>query len=225
MNPMNKSPSLFSTVLRKTFFGAALALSLSVASSARADELGDAQKYVEKQNDTISRLLKQPASAARDSQISGTLDGYVDYDELTRRAFGEPCPTTKTCVNHWATLNADQKTQVRDLLKKLVEKNYRKNLIKTLDWDVAYKGAREAKQGESRVRTEAKNKVKPRDPSVQVDYLVRGTGGAFKVVDIVTEGSSLTKNYYDQFARMMANPAQGFPYVTKKLTDRINKRD
>lgn len=211
------------SVLRRAFFASSFAFALVVAPAAHADELSEAQTYVEKQNDTISRLLKQPATAARDTQISGTLDGYVDYDELTRRAFGEPCPSTKSCANHWAELDAKQKGEVRDLLKKLVEKNYRKNLIKTLDWDVNYKGAKEGKPGESRVRTEAKNKVKPRDPSVQVDYVVRSSGGAFKVVDIVTEGSSLTKNYYDQFHRMLTNPGQGYGYVVRKLNEKISK--
>jgi len=219
---MNKQSPLRS-LLSKGLFAGSLAIVLSAASPAHADELADAQKHVEKQNDTISRLLKQPASPTRDAQINGTLDGYVDYDELTRRAFGDPCPTPKACTNHWGTFSEAQKTQVRDLLKKLVEKNYRKNLIKTLDWDVAYKGAREGKSGEARVRTEAKNKVKPRDPSVQVDYVVRSAGGTFKVVDIVTEGSSLTRNYYAQFNRMMSTPGQGFPYVVKKLTDKIAK--
>ena len=52
---------------------------------------------------------------------------------------------------------------------------------------------------------------------MQVDYLVTGSGNGQKVVDMVTEGSSLTKNYYDQFKRMMSTPGQGYPYIVQKL--------
>ena len=87
-----------------------------------------------------------------------------------------------------------------DLLKQLVRKNYRKNLLKTLDYDITYKGARD-QAGDTRVITEAKYKLKPRDPPVRVDYVVKQTTAGYIVVDFVTEGSSLTKNYYDQFRR------------------------
>jgi ABC-type transporter MlaC component len=219
--------SRFALFFRLAFFAALPLASIAAIAidetPAHADELSDAQAYVQKQNNVIAALLKQPATRARDAQISATLDAYVDYDELTRRAFGEPCPTTRGCDSLWKKLTDAQRSEVTSLLKQLVEKNYKKNLIRTLDFDVSYKGAREGKAGENRVRTEAKNKTKPRDPSVQVDYVVRSAGGGtFKIVDIVTEGSSLTKNYFDQFARMWS---KGYPYIVGKLQQKIAKHD
>lgn len=214
---------LFGFLIRLAVAAIPVATVTVYATPARADEPSDAQAYVQKQNNVIAVLLKQPASASRDSQISATLDAYVDYDELTRRAFGEPCPITKGCDALWPKLTDAQKSEVTALLKKLVEKNYKKNLIRTLDFEVAYKGAKEGKGGENRVRTEAKNKTKPRDPAVQVDYVVRNAGGGtFKIVDIVTEGSSLAKNYFDQFARMWT---KGYPHIVNKLQEKIAKRD
>ena len=35
----------------------------------------------------------------------------------------------------------------------------------------------------------------------------------------MTEGSSLAKNYYDQFHRMLTNPEQGYPQIVKKLNE------
>jgi len=203
-----------------------LSAALALGGSASADEATDAQGFVQKEHGQISQLLKQPPSAGRDGQINGALDGFVDYDELARRAFGQPCPATISgCTNHWGELTDAQKAEVRGLLRQLVAKNYRKNLIKTLDYDVEYKGARAVTGGDNKIRTEAKSKLKPRDPPVQVDYIVRNTNGAFKVVDIVTEGSSLTKNYYDQFHRMLTTAGQGYPHVVKKLNDKIAKPD
>ena len=224
--PLSSQLSRFALPIARALSALVIVAILGFAAPARADESSEAQAYVQRQNETIANLLRQPASAKRDELISGTLDSYVDYDELTRRAFGTPCPTTKKCVDHWATLKEDQKKEVRDLLRRLVEKNYRKNLIKTLDWSVDYQGAREGRAGEFRVKTEATNKRKAREPSVQVDYVLRNTGGgAFKVVDIVTENSSLTKNYYDQFNRMMSEPTQQYPFVVQRLKERIAKKD
>jgi phospholipid transport system substrate-binding protein len=203
-----------------TLFSAVLSLVLLTwASLAFADD--GAQTYLEAQHQKISALLHQPPSPARDAQVSTTLDHMIDYGELTRRTFGLPCPASiPSCTNHWGELNDAQRAEVSGLLQRLVSKNYQKNLIKTLDYDVVYKGAQD-QGGATRVSTEASNKLKPRDPPIQIDYIIQGTGGAYHVVDVLTEGSSLTKNYYDQFHRMLTTPDQGYAYIVKKLNDKL----
>ncbi len=194
----------------------ALAMSSSPASAAN-----DAQSFIEREHAKLERLLHEPASPTRDAQINEALDAFVDYSELTRRAFGEPCPpSVPSCDDLWVKYADPQKDELRDLLSQLVRKSYRKNLVKTLDYDVAYHGARDA-AGDTRVLTEAKSKVNPRDPAVRVDYVVKQTAGGYRVVDIITEGSSLTKNYYDQFRKKMSDPNQGYPNIVEKLRDKI----
>jgi phospholipid transport system substrate-binding protein len=211
------------SVLRSAFWGGCVAVALTLSSSSVSADDG-AQAFIQAEQAKLSQLLRQPATAARDTQVTRELETMVDYDELARRAFGQPCPPSNpNCTNHWTRLTPQQQTEVRDLLKRLVEKNYKKNLLKTLDYDVTYKGTRDL-SGDAKVRTEAKSKVKPRDPAVQVDYVVRKAGGNFRVVDIVTEGSSLTKNYYDQFHKMLTTAGQGYPHVVKKLNEKIAKK-
>ncbi|MFO0680290.1 MAG: ABC transporter substrate-binding protein [Polyangiaceae bacterium] len=185
-----------------------------------------AETFFQAEQAKLQTLLRQPASPARDAEVTKVMDRLVDYDELTRRAFGQPCPgTLKTCTDHWSELNDAQKTQVKDLLKKLIEKNYRKNLVKTLDFDITYKGAQEVGT-DSKIRTEAKNKVNTREPSVRIEYLMGQKGASTYVVkEITTEGSSLTKNYYDQFHKMLTTADQGFPHIVKKLTEKLAKKD
>jgi hypothetical protein len=180
-----------------------------------------AQGFLDAQHQKITALLRQPASAGRDGQVSGLLDHMVDYGELARRTFGQPCPVAvPSCTNHWNELTDARKTEVTNLLHQLVSKNYQKNLIKTLDYDIAYRGTQD-EGGGTRVRTEATSKLKPRDPPIQVDYVILGTTGTYHVVDIITEESSLTKNYYDQFHRMLTTPDQGYSYLVKKLNEKI----
>jgi phospholipid transport system substrate-binding protein len=212
----------------RLFAPAGLALSLGLCATtfaldARADDAATA--FVHAQHDQLRGLLRQPASPARDTQVGTALGQMVDYDAVARRAFGEPCPVeVPGCKDHWADLTDAQKSEVAGLLRRLVEKNYRKNLNKTLDFNVAYQGASPS-GGDTAVHTEATSVSKPRDPAVLIDYVVHGAAGSYKVVDIVTEGASLTKSYYDQFHRMLTNPDQGYAYVVKKLSDKIAQPD
>ena len=201
----------------------ATVVSLAVASAAsNAWAASDPQGFVQEEQQKLNALLHQPASSARAAQIEHELDLMVDYDTLTRRAFGEPCPISMpSCVNHWKNdLSDANRAEVTGLLKKLVVKNYQKNLEKTLDYDVTFRGTKDA-GGDTKVRTEAKSKAKPRDPAVQVDYVVENENGHYKVVDIVTEGSSLTKNYYDQFDKKLRDPNLGYANIVQKLREKI----
>jgi ABC-type transporter MlaC component len=202
---------------------ALLALSVSTLAFAASADVAGAQTFVEKEHGQLKRLVDANAAS---SEVSRAIDGMVDYDELARRTLGSPCPlTVPNCTNHWKDLNADQQKEVTGLLKQLVEKNYHKNLTKTRDYNVSYRGAKEQGENLAKIRTEAKSKAKPRDPAVQVDYVIMGSGANYKVIDIVTEGSSMTKNYYDQFHRMLTTGGQGYPYLVQKLRDKIAKKE
>lgn len=185
----------------------------------------DPQGFVEEQHHRLESLLRAPASTTRDVQVNQALADFVDYEELTRRAFGEPCPPAQpSCEDLWSQYDDARRAEVRGLLEQLVRKTYQRNLLKTLDYDVTYRGSRDA-GADTRVMTEAKNRLKPREPAVRVDYVVKQTPRGLKVVDIVTEGSSLTKNYYDQFLRKMHDPAEGYANIVQKLRDKIAKKD
>jgi ABC-type transporter MlaC component len=205
---------VFVVIAGLAFAGAAVAAS--------PPEDGAAQTFVQKEQQRLHELLRQPASPTRDANVNKQLETDLDLEEMVHRSFGQPCPSTlPTCVNHWDKLGDAQRKEVSGLLHRLVERTYRRNLEKTLDFEIAYKGSKE-QAGESRVRTEAKSKLKPRDPPVQIDYVLKGAGGgAYRIVDIVTEGSSVTKNYYDQFHKMLTTADQGYPYLVKKLNDKL----
>lgn len=201
--------------LRAVFLG----LSVTTLSLAASADVAGAQAFVEKEHGQIKKLVDSNASTA---EVNKAIDGMVDFQEIAQRALGKPCPTTiPNCTNHWDELNDAQKKEVAELFKGLVEKKYRENAYKTKDFDITYRGAKETATADvSKVRTEAKNKTKPREPPVQVDYIIRG-GTSYKVIDLITEGSVLSKNYYDQSHKMLTNPSQGYGYFTQKLRDKI----
>jgi phospholipid transport system substrate-binding protein len=177
-----------------------VACGLVMVSPARAADAG-AEGFVQQQHERIEGLLHQPASPSRDAQVRQALGQFVDFDGLAQRAFGEPCPSSEpSCEDLWSSYTGAQRAEVRGLLERLVRKTYENNLLKTLDYDVQYRGSREGAEA-TRVMTEAKSRANPREPPVRVEYVVTQTAQGLRVVDIVTEGSSLTKNYYDQFRK------------------------
>jgi phospholipid transport system substrate-binding protein len=182
-----------------------------------------AEVFVQQRHQHIEGLLRQPPSQPRDEQVRQALGEFVDFDGLAQRAFGEPCPSAEpSCEDLWQGYSDAQRDEVRGLLEKLVRKTYEKNLLKTLDYDVGYRGERQS-AADIRVMTEARNRLKPREPAVRVDYVVTQGSQGMRVVDIVTEGSSLTKNYYDQFRKKMHNPGEGYPNIVAKLRDKLAK--
>jgi ABC-type transporter MlaC component len=201
--------------LRALFFG----LSITTLSVAAQADAATAQAFVEREHGQIKKLVEANAPPA---EVTKVINNMVDFGEIARRSLGKPCPTTvPSCTNHWDELNDAQKAEVTDLFKALVEKKVRENAYKTKDFDVTYRGAKEQSADLTRVRTEAKDRTKPRDPAVQVDYIVRCEGPKCLMVDSVNEGSVLTKNYYDQSHKMLTTPGQGYPYFTQKLREKI----
>jgi ABC-type transporter MlaC component len=208
--------------LRHFFSAAALALSCTLLAGGALADVDAARTFVEKEHGQIKKLVEANAPS---QEVRSAIDAMVDYDQLAMRTLGKPCPPTVACTNHWDELKPEQRTEVTQLLRQLVEKNYHKNLDKTRDYEVSYRGSKDQGDNVSKIKTEAKSKLKPRDPAVQVDYVILGTGDRYRVVDIITEGSSMTKNYYDQFHRMLTTADQGYPYLVKKLQNKIAAKE
>jgi ABC-type transporter MlaC component len=165
-------------------------------------------------------MLHAAPSPGRDAQVNAALDTFVDYPELVHRSFGEPChPSMPNCDDLWGKYSDKQKDELFKLLKRVIESSYRKNLSKTLDYDVTYKGSRDA-AGDTRVLTEAKSKTNPRDVPVRVDYVVRQTPSGPRVVDIITEGSSFSKNLYVQFRKM-----DDYCKIVGKLEEKLEEKN
>ncbi len=200
--------------MKRAFWSGALVLCMSlVATPALADESLD---YLKSRHEKL-----QSATGATANTM---LDDMVDFQVITEEAFGAQYGDTDK--NHWKTFTPAQKTELAGLLKQLVKKNYRENIDKTKAYKVDYHGEQDADNGDKRVQTlatkESTTARNARSNSFRIDYWMRTVNGQWRVVDIVTERSSLKKNYFEQFHRMLTNPAQGYSFVVSRLKERIN---
>ncbi len=194
--------------VRRFFQVAVLAAALGSTGTARAES---AMEFVSKQHAIITGLLQQPKSAQRDAALSRALHRMVDYDRLTASAFGA----------HWSTFDDDQKVELRNLLRQIIEANYRKKLVQTLDYNVDYK-LKGAEAAETRVGAVAKVKeASRRIPDAHFEYLVVQTPNGPKVTDIALERASMVKVYYEQFHSMLTDDTKGYAHVVATLRKRI----
>jgi phospholipid transport system substrate-binding protein len=188
----------------------ALAVLLAVGT---ADAQQNAKEFLKKKHASVIKILKKenrtPSKAeARNLQLFKTLDELLDYNALSREALRD----------HWAGLSSTQQTEFVDLLKQLVERNYRKNLESTLDYDIRYLN-QTAQSDETIVHTVARSKKNRRAPEIRIDYTLKKNQGAWRVVDVITDGVSLIRNYRNQFNRIINR--DGWDELLKRMRKRI----
>ena len=210
---------------RRTLLALALATGTAAVAITPATEAvaaptkGEATKYLETKHDVVIKLLgqtaKTPADAkARDEKVDAELNALVDYDQMAKDALGKEWDNPKR--------TDAEKKEFTELLKQLIQKNYKKKLTQTLHYAIDYKGEDvKAAGGDVIVHTEAKNKEDKRDTTVLIDYVLRKKGAGFIVVDLVPEGSSMIKTYNKEFKKVIEK--DGFPAVLTKMKDKLAK--
>jgi len=191
--------------VRRSFFKLVVcaALALSVAPAAFA--AGSAEDFVKAKQTELMNLVK---AGKADREVDKVFDQVLDYRVLAEAALGE----------HWADRTAAERDEFTDLLSQLVRASDRKNLKKTITYDVSYQGTEKGKDGEI-VRTVAKSTKDAREEPMSIDYVVRNETAGQRIVDVVTEGSSMVANYRSSFNRIMKKG--GFPEVLKRMRKKV----
>ncbi|MSP24298.1 MAG: ABC transporter substrate-binding protein [Myxococcales bacterium] len=185
----------------------ALILGLLVPMTASAGEATDTVKAKQAQ---LFDLVAQPKSEARQSKLQTLFDSMLAYDRFAKGSLGD----------EWDARSDAEKKRFTELLTELVRNNYKRNLKKMLDYQIAYSA--EETDGEATiVKTLAKHKSDARAPELEIDFRLETIGGTLKVVDIVTEQASLVKTYRVQFLKILRK--KGFDKLISKMQKKLDK--
>jgi len=204
--------------LNKIALTAALSTLLALASApALAAPAQSATDAIRKANDRLRELLSQKAEepVAKDKvhqQITHELRGLLDIGFLAERAL----------VDHWAKMTAQQRTQVQDTLRAIVEKNYLNQLRGNLDYTTEF-AAEEKQESDVLVKTIIHAKKNGRASKILVDYRLRAEGDQWHIFDIITEDVSILANYRGQFNRIIAK--DGVDGLIAKMKAKLDKPD
>lgn len=198
---------MFQTLLRSL-----LILVLALAGGvAHAGAPGPGTKAVRDANTTIAGLLARkaaPGSAeehALAAEVTTSVRGLLDVDQLGRLALAD----------HWDGLSEAQRAEYLGLLRGLIEDNYVEGLRANLAYDVVYEGEAAGPDGALRVETKVKAERRGRPYTIDVDYVLRNEGGAWRAYDVVTDGVGLVENYRAQFNKIIAR--DGFDGLIAKM--------
>ena len=190
-----------------TKFGwVAVVLALSAPAMAGDDS---AQGFMKDRQTELSTLVRSKTSAENTKKIETTFDAILDYDALAQGSL----------EGQWNERTDAERREFQDTLKKLVQRAYRKNLDRTANYDVQFEGETKAADN-TIVRTTAKSRTNAREEPISIDYVVHRTGSAWRIQDIVTEGSSLVKNYRQQFTRIIKK--DGFGELLRRMKAKLN---
>jgi phospholipid transport system substrate-binding protein len=176
----------------------ACCFTLAVAPAAFA--LSPAAAFVQTEQGKLTQLIKEGKPNA---QIDQAFDKVLDYRVLAEASLG----------SYWAERTDAERDEFTKLLTTLVRNSYRRNLKKTLDYSVAVLGSEPGNGGEL-VHTKATSSGAKAD-TLDLDYLVRETAGGRRIVDVVTDGSSMVANYRSSFGRIIKKG--GFADVLKRM--------
>ncbi len=168
-------------------------------------------------NNQVNQLLKQnappgsPADVKRKSEIKAQAASLFDYGELVKRAMAD----------HWTKITAAEQTDLVTTLKDLIERNYVKQLKSNVDYKIEY-GAEKVTGPDASVMTTVKVKTKGKSTDAEVEYKMHDLGGKWMVWDVITDETSLMRNYKSQFDRIIRNEG-GFKELLKRMKDKLKE--
>ena len=180
-------------------------------------EAQSARATLERRHEEVNRLLRQPAETeaarrARSERLTAILDDLLDYEALSENALGD----------HWGERSAEERERFVTLLRQLVERNYEGNLERILDYEVTYED--EARRGDATVvTTSARSRSQRRQPPVEIQYTLRRADGAWRVVDVTTDGVSMVQNYRSQFHRIIGR--DGWDELIARMRRRLERSE
>ncbi len=187
--------------MRRLVLPLVLAFTLGFPALASASE---AESFMKGKHGELTSLVKQN----KDKKLEQLFDEVLDYDALAKASLGD----------EWEKRSADERAEFQKLLTGLVRAAYRRNLKKTVNYDVKFLGET-AGQGGILVRTEAHNRGNAREEPVSIDYLMHQVNGKWRIADIVTEGTSMAATYRNQFRRVIKK--DGFAELLKRMQRKL----
>lgn len=174
------------------------ALVFCLASSVAADPA--AEHFIREKQQELSGLVKREQK----SKIDEVFAVMIDYEALAKDSLAA----------EWDARTEAERAQFKCILQELVSNSHRKNLKRTLDYEIRYHGTEQAERG-ILVKTSARNRNNAREEPISIDYLVHRVDGKWRVRDTITDGSSLVNTYRSQFRAMIAK--KGFAGLLEKL--------
>ena len=162
-------------------------------------------------NSVIEALADQSLSSdARVRRVYNILVEGFDLPLISRFVLGV----------HWRRATAEQRAEYGVLFEQYLVNTYASLLGQYGGETFQIKGERV--DGNNKDTIVSSEIIQKRGPVIKVDWRVRGSAGAYKVIDIIFEGISLVVTQRDEFAAVLRRKGSGIEGLLAELRDRTS---
>ncbi len=159
-----------------------------------------------------------------DSVIEGLADQSLSSDARVRsvqniltEAFDLPLISRFVLGVHWRRATTEQRAEYGVLFEQYLVNTYASLLGHYGGETFQIKGERV--DGNNKDTIVSSEIIQKRGPVIKVDWRVRGSAGAYKVVDIIFDGISLVITQRDEFASVIRRKGAGIEGLLAQLRD------
>jgi phospholipid transport system substrate-binding protein len=190
---------------------AAVALVSFAVSPALASPLG----LLKQRTDRLAKILRQSTTegtvehARKKASVRRIIRAFLDYRELAKRSLWR----------HWKERTASERKEFVQLLRQLIEDRVLSNLTSNADFTVEY-GESTENEKEATVKTVVRI---PNKPEIEMEYRFAKRAGRWMIYDLITDGTSLVRNYRSQFNRIIQR--DGYPHLVRKMRDKLRNHE
>ena len=171
---------------------AALAAMAFTLSPARADDAGDARKFIEQAAATVRADASNGVPAGeQQKRFAVVLDRDFDVTTIGRFVLGR----------YWANASEQSRQDFISAFRGFLAKSYAPRFFTYAGRPMTVTGARSGNDGAAVVRTEVDD---VNNRKVGVDWHVTHNTGAPRIVDVVVEGVSLAQTQRDDFGAYLS---------------------
>jgi len=178
--------------VRSIFAGLVLStLALIGPADASADAGSGAMDTFKTRHGAVIQLIKSKADSAK---LEAEVDSLLDYHALAETSLGGPRRFAKRCESRCDEFEV--------LLTRLIRENYLRRIRTDKEYELTYAGE-EKRPRHHRVITQIKHTKNGKEEVIEVVYVMHEVGDEWQVIDIITEGVSLAKNYKYEFNKIL----------------------
>ena len=160
--------------------------------------------------DLLSKTLPEgsPAAKTRDDQLRQVVTNLLDIETMSKNALGRS----------WDERTPQERQEYLTLMGQLVERSYLKQARNRTEYEISFEEI-EIKGSNANVVTNLRFKTRGRVETIEVAYDLTKSGNTWRVVDILTDGSSTVRGYQTNFRRIITK--NGFEDLMTRLRGRI----
>jgi phospholipid transport system substrate-binding protein len=189
-----------------------LAMALAAPALAATGAGQDAMQSTRQLVDGALAILRNPALTLNDKrrQLRALAEGDFDFPDMARSAMGA----------RWDTISAGQRAGYSRLFTAFIEDAYLNKIQDYSGQDIEFTGERMTGVDLAEVDTVV---VKSGEEPIKLNFMLRRTGGGWRIYDLVIDDLSVIDSYRAQFAHLI--DTQGFDQLMTVMRQKQERLD